>query len=102
VRVDVFAVFQSFDQNCSSSQQSEFVIGSQMMTTAASLVPQADMIQRRSLTEREKVKPRCDVCNRVFNSNLQALSHFRGASHNEEVIRCAVYAATVKNMQNSK
>ena len=109
---NLFAVFQSFEQNRSCSQQRQFVIGSQLTTEHAS-APRAYTTHARckatavktSSTERRSANrenPRCDICNREFNSNVQALSHFRGMAHNEEVIRRANGMVTLHHMKNSK
>jgi len=94
----VFAVFQSFEQKCTSSRQSQFVTNSRMMIAKPASAP----AQPRYLTDRHSVneeKPRCDICNRVFNSNSQALAHFHGKSHNEEVVRRANCAFVLHNSE---
>ena len=101
----LFAVFQSFDQNCSFSHRGQFIIDSQTVTRTTASAPRANMMQPQRSTKTRPVnqeKQRCDVCNREFNSNLQALSHFRGASHNEEVVRRAHSSLALQNMHNGE
>jgi len=99
--VDVFAVFQSFDENFTFNPQDQFIIDSQMVMATGASAPRAHVTQPGCLNKRHSVnrkKQRCDICRREFNSDTQALSHFRGASHNEEIIRRAL---TLQNVQNS-
>jgi len=104
---DLFAVFQSFDQNCSSSQQGQFIIDSQMATSSATTttrVAACTAAAARKATRRSvnRENPRCEVCNREFNSNIQALSHFQGASHNYEVVRRADCGWTLQKMHHGE
>lgn len=97
-----YSLFQSFDQNCSSSQQGQFIIDSRV-ATATTHVAACTAAAARKATRRpvNRENPRCEVCNREFNSNVQALSHFQGASHNDEVIRRAHCGWTLQNMHHA-
>lgn len=94
------SLFQPFDQNCSSSQHGQFVTDPWIATTRVTACT-AVAVRKTARRSVNRENPRCEVCNREFNSNIQALSHFQGASHNDEVIRRAHSVWTLKNMQRA-
>lgn len=96
--IDLFAVFQSFEQNSTSSQRGQFVTDSQTVTATRVATSAATRETTRCSVSREN--PRCEVCNREFNSTIQALSHFQGAAHNDEVLRRAHCAWSMRNMRH--
>lgn len=96
-----YSLFQSFDENCSFSQHGEFITDSNMATSARVTACSAAAVRKTKRRSVNPENPRCDVCNREFNSNIQALSHFQGASHNDEVIRRAHSAWTLQNMRRA-
>ena len=98
----LFAVFQSFDQNCSFSQHGQFITDAQTETTHVNACTAAAVRKTVRCSVNDRENPRCELCNREFNSNIQALSHFQGASHNDEVIRRARSVWTTPNMQHGE